>query len=362
MWPRRNQEPTPFVQRSERPEGEIPPGFRLRRVGPAEWIAEPTRWYLWAGFLAIVGFCIGGVVGAFAARAYYHNTATVTLLTINGVPFRQDDLRNRLEHRYGIDEVLRFAVTELSRQFAEARHCWPSDEEVDARMQRERQRPDFAERLALAGIREDDYREELRLDMAQTNLLIRGITVTPDEVQEFYRRNANPNNPAARYYSPARVQVTVVGTSTEAAARQALRELGQGVSWRVVVTRYSEHDSRRTGGLMPPFAKGESIFATNPAAEAAIFAMQPGDRIGPIAAARQWWIVRCDSQWREATVPWSDAKEDARIGAMLAKGIVRNGPKLEAERAEFVKRSTIIVSDPAYGEAQEAVLSRPVRW
>ncbi len=362
MWLRRRPEQDPFAFGRERPEGDLPPGFRLRRVGPGEWVAEPTRWYLWATILTLAAFAVGGVAGAFAARAYYHKTATVLLLTINGTPFRQDDLRNRLEQRYGLEEISRFAVYELSRQFAEAKRCWPTDEQINKRMEVERAKPDYLERLAVWGMSEEVFKEELTLDMAQTNLLIRGIEVTPEEVRAFYQRNADPKNPTARYYIPDEIQVTAVATSTEEAARQALRELAMGVPWNVVATRYSEDPSRRAGGRMPPFSRGGSLFATNPATEAAVFAMRPGDRLGPVQAARMWWVLRCDNVWRRRTIPWNEAKEDARIGAMLVKGIAQNRQKLEQERQEFVRRSTITVLDPAYGVAQDAVLSRPIRW
>lgn len=358
----RPREEDPFAPYGPGPVDEVPPGYRLRRVGPGEWVAEPTRWILWGFLIAAVMFSIGGVVGAFAARAYYHRTATVLLLKVNGTPLRIDELRNRLVERHGVEEVIRFATFELSRQFAERRGCWPSEEEVKRRMERERARPDFAERLAIFDLTESEYQQELWLDMAQTNLLTKGVTVTDAEVREFYRRNADPDNPAARYYTPDRVQVTAVGVSNEEIARQALQEVRNGVPWKTVVARYSEHISRRTGGLIPPFARGESVFATNPRTEAAIFSLRPGDRLGPVPAGRMWWVIRCENQWRRTVIPWEDAKEDARIGAMVAKGVRLNRAKLEKEREEFVHNSSIFVADPAYGEAQEVVLSRPVRW
>jgi len=359
---RRREEENPFDYVEERPEGEVPPGFRLRRVGTSEWVAEPVRWFWGALILLAMGFLFGGLTGALMARAYYHRRATPLVLSVNGAPLRQDELRTRLERLYGPREVEAVARYELLRQFASARGCWPTEEEVAKRFQKERQKPDYLERLAIQGVSEDVFREELTLDMAQARLLTRGITVTPAEVWDFYQRNADPANPAARYYTPERVQVTAVGTASEEAARQCLRDLRNGLSWKEAVARYSEHESRRADGLMPPFARGESVFATNPRTEAAIFAMSPGDRLGPVEAGRKWWVLRCENKWGAHREPWEEAKEDARMGAMVAKGIVLNGAKLAAEEQEFVKRATIIISDPAYGTAQEVVLTRPVRW
>jgi hypothetical protein len=325
-------------------------------------VAEPIRLWLIVAVSALLAFAAGGIAGAFAARVYYHRSATVLLITVNGTPLRRDELRARLEERSGISEVVRFASFELSRQFAEARRCWPSDADVQAAMEKERARPDFLERLALLGLTEDGFKAELRLDLAQTKLLTRDVSVTPEDVRSFYDRSADPTNPAARYHTPDRVQVTAIGSATEDVARQALRDLVAGTPWNKVAARYSEDPSRKLGGLMPPFARGESVFATNPETERAIFLMRPGDRIGPVAAAREWWVIRCENKWRMTTTPWADAREDARIGALLVKGIARNRAELEEERAAFVKRSQIRIFEEAYGDAQEPDLSRPVRW
>jgi len=362
MWPIRRTTDNPLQPVSDGPPEAAPPGYRLRRVGPGEWVAEPLRLRLIVVVSALVALAAGGVAGALAARAYYHRSATVLLITVNGTPLRRDELRARLEERAGIAEVVRFASFELSRQFAEARGCWPTDDEVDAAMERERAKPDFLERLALLGLTEDGFKGELRLDLAQTKLLTRDVSVTPEDVRSFYDRNADPNNPAARYHMPDRVQVTAIGSATEEVARQALRDLVAGTPWNKVAAGYSEDPSRKLGGLMPPFARGESVFATNPATERAIFLMRPGDRIGPVPAARKWWVIRCENKWRTTTTPWIEAREDARIGALLVKGVARNRARLDQERATFVTRSEIRIFEEAYGDAQEPDLSRPVRW
>lgn len=352
----------PFGDPNARPSDETPPGYRLRRIGPGEWVAEPAQWLRAAVLIGAIGLVVGALIGAFAARSYYHRSATGLLLTVNGKPLRQDELRAMLEHRYGIREVIRFAGAELLQQFAAARGCWPTDEELRVRFEKARTDPNFQEVLALRGLTDDAYMEELRLDMAQTKLLTKGITVTDAEVRAFYDRNADPANQAARYFQPNRVQVNAIGTDTQVAAEQARKDLAAGASWELVAARYSEDPSGSIGGLMPPFARGESVFATNPETERTIFTMRPGERIGPVAAARKWWVIRCVAKWGQRTTPWSEAKEDARTGAMLVRGIQKNRARLDHELERFVKTSSIRVFEDAYGGAQEPILSRPVRW
>ncbi len=357
---RRNADP--FRPSDDLPAGEAPPGYRLRRIGPGEWVAEPQRRFWGVAFAVIAAFGIGGVTGALAARSYYHRSATPMVVTVNGVPLRRDELRFRCERIYGLHEVKRFVADELTRQFAISKSCWPDDDEVRKLHDLARERPDYLDKLSASGMTDEEFRDTLRLELAEVKLLTRGLEVTPSEVRAFYRRNIDPANPGARFHTPDRVQVSVIGTQSAEAARQALNELVAGVSWSNVVARYSVDASRDLDGLMVPFARGESVFATDPITEAAVFGMRPGERIGPVRAARKWWLVRCSARWPATTLPLDKVHEDARLGALLLKGIPLNRQKIEEERLKFVRQSSIRIFDETYAEVAEPRVSRPIRW
>lgn len=358
----RTKDDDPLRPSRSAPTDEVPPGYRLRRLGPGQWVAEPSRYLVFALLMAAAAFALGGVAGALAARRYYHRTATPMVVIVNGTPLRRDELRFRCERRYGISEVKRFVADELARQYAVSKGCWPDDGEVNAAMERERSKPDSLEQLAVAGITEEEFRDRLRLELAEVKLLIRNVEVSPEEVRAFYARNIDTANPGARFHTPDRVQVSAIGVPSAELARQALSELVRGVPWDTVVARYSVDPSRELNGLMVPFARGESVFATDPATEAAVFGMLPGERIGPVRAARKWWLLRCNAKWRAQTRPFDDVKDEARLGALLLKGIPRNRDKMEEDRTRFVRRSTVRIFDEGYAEAAEPNLTRPIRW
>ena len=359
---RRNRTDDPFDIQDAGPAGELPPGYRLRRIGPGQWVAEPSRYSLFAVIAAVAAFAVGGLAGALAARRYYHRSATPMVVTVNGVPLRRDELRYRCERRYGLEEVKRFVADELARQYAISQGCWPDDNEVADVLARERAKPDYLEQLAVSGLTEDEFRDRMRLELAEVKLLTKNIDVTDAEVRAFYVRNTDPANPGARFYTPDRVQVSVIGVPSAELAHHALAELVSGAGWDTVVARYSIDPSRTLDGLMVPFARGESVFATDPTTEAAVFAMQPGDRIGPVRAARKWWIIRCNSRWRAQTRPFAEVKEEARMGALLLKGIPQNRDKMEEDRMRFVRQSSVRIFDEGYAEAAEPNLTRPIRW
>ncbi|MBM3493766.1 MAG: hypothetical protein FJX72_05510, partial [Armatimonadetes bacterium] len=212
LWRKGTDEPlrpTPTA-----PTGELPRGFRLRRVGPGEWIAEPSKFLLWLILAATAAFAIGGVAGALAARRHYHRSATPMVVIVNGSPLRRDPLRFRCEQRYGVETVLRHVADELSRQFAVSKGCWPDDSEVAGLLSRERAKPDYHESLAMAGLTEEEYEERLRLELAEVKLLTKGVAVSDAEVRAFYERNIDPANPGARFHTRGRVQVSAIGANS----------------------------------------------------------------------------------------------------------------------------------------------------
>jgi hypothetical protein len=284
------------------------------------------------------------------------------VVIVNGAPLRRDELRARCEGRYGIQMVNRFVADELARQFAVSKDCWPTDAEVEALHERERAKPDYHERLALSDQTEEEYVARLRRELSEAKLLCKGVSVTDAEIRTFYETNIDPANPGAKFHTRARVQVSAIAAASAQSARDAQAELADGVPWNTVVARVSLDPSREIGGRLLPFSRGESVFATDPVIENAVFAMTPGERLGPVRAAGKWWIIRCDTKWRASTIPWADARDDARMGALIGKGIRRNRSKIEAERLAFVRRSTIRIYDDGYSEAAEPDLSLPLRW
>lgn len=339
------------------PSNELPRGYRLRRVGPYEWVAEPgsRRWYVWG--VVLLASAVSALGTALLVRQYYHRKATAAVVAVNGVPIRRDRLLADLEQRYGRAAVRRMVADELARQFAVARKCWPSEAEVEERFQKESREPGFTEELLKADMTETEYRERLRHRLAEVKLLVRGVTATEAEIRYFYERNIDPRNPSAVFRKPERVQVAVIGTRTREAASRARLELMRDVPWNQVISRYSVHPSRVHAGLLRPLVRGRNLFSSWPPVEARVFALREGDRSDPFAAGGFWWIVRCLRKWPAEVTPFEQARKEAEMGARIEKGVALNSEKLARERAEFVGKADIQVFDLTYEEVARPVVS-----
>jgi hypothetical protein len=344
----------------ERPDAaEVPRGFRLRRIGPAQWVAEPhsLRWRIWGVVLLACVLSSGASIQAM--RLYHLRKWQAPLVVVNGTPIRRDQLLNTLEQRHGLRVVAQMVADELARQFAVSRGCWPSKRQIEERYRQEASRPGFLEGLLKANMTERDYRDRLALRLAEVNLITQGVKPSEADVRFFYERNVDPRNPKGRFRTPEKIQLAVIGTPTPQAARQAQLELMRDVPWPQVVSRFSADPSREDAGLLMPLARGESVFSQSPAAEEAIFRLREGDRSDVIPAGGKWWIVRCVRRWPAQVIPFDKARTEAEMGARIEIGAVRNARKVNEDRKAFVQRAVIQVFDPAYDAVARPAVSEP---
>ncbi len=342
---------TLFVRRLKRESQEKrDKGFRgwvRRRVVRLRLFAR-RRFGRFVLLFATVMFLFGMMTGVLGMRWRRQRFQTGVVVTINGENIRRDTLQSRIE-QYGGRPVMQQVLEEtLRRQYAEAKKAFPKDAEVEARIKEDQKQPEFAKSIADAGLTLDDYRKVVREEMAQVNIMAKGVTITDAEVQRYYKIHTDKRNPRARFYTPETVQVAVIGTRSKEAAEAALAELQQGTPWEEAARTHSLDTSAFQGGVLPPFGKGRTLCAQIPGMEAAIFGMQPGQRIGPVKFGEGWWLIQCREKWPERTLPFEAVKHRARLWALLEKGVPVNGRRVASEYAAFQKKAKVQVFDPFY--------------
>lgn len=298
--------------------------------------------------LAATFTLFGAFSGALIMRWRRIRMANAVVFTINQASVRRQDFQTRLEQAAGRTVMQGYLDQTLRRQFAEAKKATPTNAEVDARVAEDSKQPEFRQTLAAAGMDLDAYRQAVRDELSQVKLMSEGVTVTDQEVLDFYKRNIDKRNPSARFYTPETVQVAVIGTRSRETALAALEDLRQGVQWDDVARTHSVDVSAFSGGLLPPFGRGRTLAAQIPGMEQAIFGMQPGQRIGPAKFGEGWWIIQCRDKRPERTLPFEQVKHRARSWLLLEKGTARNGRRIASEYAAFQKKARVQVFDPLY--------------
>ncbi|MBM3494876.1 MAG: hypothetical protein FJX72_11255 [Armatimonadetes bacterium] len=317
---------------------------RLRRVGVFAR-RRPGRFFLVFGTTFIVIGLVIGVVGMKWRRTRFQ---TAVVITINGENIYRNVMQFKIEGVGGPPVVREVLEQTMRRQFAKAKKVYPKESEVEARIKEDQKQPEFNKSIASAGLTLDQYTDVVRDELAQVNMMSKGVTVTDAEVQRYYKIHSDRRNPRARFFTPDTVQVAVIGTRSREAAQAALAELQEGVPWAEVARAHSQDTSAFQGGLLPPFGRGRTLCAQIPGMEAAIFGMSAGQRIGPLRFGDGWWLIQCREKAPERTLPFEAVKHRARAWALLEKGVPVNGRRIASEYAAFQKQAKVQVFDPYY--------------
>ncbi len=321
----------------------LPPFPQARTPEPAAK-RKPLKMPLW--LLASIPFLIGVVIGVLVM---HQRAQTQTIVvSVNGAKITRDDLFNHMQDVVGAQTVHTMIQNILQLQFAQKKGLAPTDAEVDAEYAKMSKRPGFAQALAQSGMLEGDFKYNLRVQLAETNVITQGVTVTEADARNYYALQSNPSNPKAQFYHPAEVSLRAIATATQGQAHLALTELNAQTPFELVATTYSLDTSRSNGGLLAPLALGRSPLHADPALEQQIFSMTVGSQVGPVFFARQWWIFRCQDKAPATTIPYDQVQDQCLTGAKLLKGTALNSKKIQQEFTDFQHSSNLQAFWPQY--------------
>ena len=304
---------------------------------------KPPAW-----LMLTAGLLLGLLIGV---EVMHHRAVSREIIvSVNGTSITEDQLIAQLQ-TVGTPAVRKMVQDELQLQFAEKKGLAPSDQQVDEEYDKIKQRPNFEQAFASSGLSEADIKHNLRIQLAQTNVITQGVSVTDAEAQQYYQAQSNPANPSALFYHPPAVSLRAIATATQAKSKQALAELAAQTPFELAASSYSIDASKQNGGLLSPLVLGRSPLHRDPALEQQIFAMKVGDQIGPVFFANQWWIFQCQDKVAAAATPYDQVKDQCLLGAKLLKGKAANGARIQTEFADFQHTANLQAFWPQYQKA-----------
>lgn len=290
-------------------------------------------------FFLLTGLLLGTIIGSLATRQHYKGAQVVA--SVNGVLITEPEFVHRMEMTTG-DTTLRQMVTEeLQLQYARKAGVLPTEAAVRARYKQVSEDPAFGQYLAATRQSPEDVMQSLRVSMAQDALLTRGATVSEADVQAYYARQTDAQNPHARFYTPPSVTIAVITTHSRQQADLAAAELAKGTAFSQIAARYSTDSSKLRGGLLPPVLWGRTPSRHVSGAQETIFAMQVGEQRGPVQLAGLWWIIRCLDKKNAVVKPFASVQAQCRDSALLEKGLPANGRAEHASYQQFVKAAAV---------------------
>jgi len=201
-------------------------------------------------------------------RADSEGSSTGNVATIDGVAIPMSDYYRYLERKpqvtvevpqagrpldmpvvgsLGLQALKDLVQQRLLLEIAKEDGVYPSDAEVKAELDaRSAKNPEFIRTLQGQGMTLQEIQEDLRLQLAQRNIITKGIIVTDAEAKTFIADNKT------KFSTPPQVvaQYIVVQSDKDKAAVD--KALSQGTAFNMVAMQYSKAgDARSTGGRFP---------------------------------------------------------------------------------------------------------------
>jgi parvulin-like peptidyl-prolyl isomerase len=201
----------------------------------------------------------------------------------------------------------------------------PTDQQVEERVQREmKNNPQIKQAITEQRLTLDDYRERVRVALAEFNLRTKGVTVTEQEVRKVYDENKQA------FYRPASARVRTILVQNPEVRKQIDDDLKRGFNFQSIVNKYAQNpvagvqsgDSEfALEGQVPPTPEGQILQRVRTILKNAK-PQQVTDWIpvGDGAVAR--FEVLAKSQGQQLS--FEEVKDNIREQLMLQKGLQTN--------------------------------------
>ena len=305
---------------------DLPDDSPVKKIAP----------WLLAGLGLLLGF--GG--GVLVTRHRHESAQNVA--AVNGTKITSDQLFTRLQSAAGPTTLHQIVQEQLQLQFAAKKGVLPTDADVEDRFQKMHINPNFSQELAASGLSESQYKDNLRVKLAQAAVLTQGVVVSDAEVKKYYADETNPRNPRALFYQPETVIIRAIGVAAPAAMAKVQSELAVHTPFEQVAAQYSlDAGSKNRGGLLQPLQRGRSPLSATPALESALFALKIGDSYGPVSFHNGLWLFRCEDKKLSQTKTFAEVKDDCTLGEKIAKGTRLKGAAVQAEFQDFQHKSIL---------------------
>ncbi|GBC93257.1 Foldase protein PrsA [bacterium HR15] len=252
----------------------------------------------------------------------------------------------------GYTTLVQMIREQVLLQMAREKGVMPTDKQVDERVEREmKNNPQIKQAITEQKVMTlDDFRRQVRVALAQFNLLTRGVTVTEQEVKQFYEQNKQA------FYLPKRVQVRFVLVQNPEIRKQIDDDLKRGFSFQSIVQKYSQNPAAGIQAGETTIAIEGPPSARTPeqqAQEMQLRKVLQNAKVGQVTnwiplgnvAARVEVITAMSG--RQQT--FEEVKDSIREGLMLQKGREKN-KDINAELARAVLNAKVEILSPQWKE------------
>jgi len=297
---------------------------------------------------------------ALAAAVLLSGCGRRTMVSVNGEKITRAEFQRRLE-RLAVPTgpqsppqqagalVMNQLVNEmLILQLAKEKGVAPTEADVDRKLALIKKEGNLNDILRSRAIAIEDFKHELLVNQALTNIMTKGIKVSDNEVRAQYERLLKAEN--SPFKRPEQVQLSLIMCTTKAKIDKAASLLKGGTAFSSVAMQLSEDPgTRQQGGAAGWLSRPERRPIPKIIVDTA-FSLKPNTVSepfqAPYAGSRPWFILKV-GQHRDARVQsYNDVKDILREQIALAKAQRQTdfGKMLE----DYRKKSKITVKVQRY--------------
>ncbi|MDX2066401.1 MAG: peptidylprolyl isomerase [Fimbriimonadaceae bacterium] len=168
-------------------------------------------------------------------NAYLARKRTVTVMGPQG------PIDLQVTGSLGLQALRDMVNRKLLLQIAKDQGVAPTEDAVKKEIDFQQKRdPQFVKKLTGAGMSLEQINQDLKVDLARFNLVTKGITVTPADVDKYIKDNPQ------EFVTPAQVELYFIQVSSDKAKTEVDTALKQGTTFPIAASRYSEAPGART--------------------------------------------------------------------------------------------------------------------
>ncbi|GEM_PF-2450591 len=163
------------------------------------------------------------------------------------------------------------------------------------------ERPDIQKKMA--------REREKRMVTTLYDNVIRGVTITSQEVEEYYEDYKDS------FRMPEKYEVSRIVTLTETGSKNALSEIRSGKSFEDVARLRSRDQSAPNGGRLSPV----TVDVFPPQVKEVVVSLKTGQIGGPVLTDDGWMLIRLDGHTAERQMSLEETEEDIRSQLLQAR-------------------------------------------
>lgn len=261
-----------------------------------------------------------GALAAFSCVALVAGCGQGPLAVVNGEKIGEKQFREELERQAGRDAVAKLIMEEMLLQEAAAQGIVISEERLNEDMRKAMEgaggpQP-WARELERRGHTEESIRRERRIDLTVHELMTKGVTVSEEEIKQFFEENRKD-----LYDRPALYVISEIAVDEKAEAQRLREELKKPeADFASLARQHSVSGTASLGGRRRPTPL--ELFRPELLREA-ISHLELGQVSDVIPADDLWYIVRLEDK----TPPVKGSLKDPVIAEDVKNRLMRQKGK-----------------------------------